>query len=293
MARVNIDRLFLALITKDEIGTDNLTFGTPEYIPSIREFNAKVTSTTEKLYAEGKVWDQDTTLEGVEIDFDLADFTNDQYAKYLGHHLAVNGGVYTQEDDSAPYVAVLYEATKSGGKKTYRAYYKGKLKEPDDNVKQKEGKTDFQTNKVTATFQSLKSNGMWKYQVDEDDPNAPADLATSFFDSVIIPGADTVAPTVTSVPLDSATGVSSSADVVFTFSKAIQASTINDNNILLMMADGTAVVSTLSVNDAKTVVTLHPTTILSAGSYFAIVTKNVKSASGVPLAVNAVVNFTV
>lgn len=187
MARVNIDRLFLALVTKDDIGTGNLTFGTPEYIPGIREFNAKVKANTEKLYAEGKVWEQETSLEDIEIDFDLADFTNEQSAKYLGHKLATEGGVISNEDDIAPYVAVLYEATKSNGKKAYRVYYKGKLVEPDDSTKQKEGKTEYQTNKVTATFQPLKSNGMWKYSVDEDDTSAPQDLATKFFEKVIIP----------------------------------------------------------------------------------------------------------
>lgn len=187
MAKVNIDRLFFALLTKDESGTGNLTFGEPEYIPGIRELNAKVKQNTEKLYAEGRVWDQETTLEDVEIDFDVADFTNAQYAKYLGHKVATQGGVISTDTDVAPYVAILVEATKSNKKKSYRVYYKGKLVEPDDSTKQKEGKTDYQTHKVTATFQPLKNNGMWKYAVDEDDPNAPADLATSFFDSVIIP----------------------------------------------------------------------------------------------------------
>ncbi|WP_017416766.1 major tail protein [Clostridium tunisiense] len=194
MARVNIDRLFLATITEDDIGTGKLLFAKPEYIPGIREFNAKVKANTEKLYAEGKVWEQDTSLEDIEIDFDLADFTNAQHAKYLGHAIAAEGGIIAKSNDIAPYVAVLYEATKSNGKKAYRVYYKGKLVEPDDSTKQREGKTDFQTNKVTATFQPLKNNGMWKYAVDEDDPDAPIDLGTTFFNTVIIPTAKQATP---------------------------------------------------------------------------------------------------
>lgn len=187
MAFVNIDRLFLALITEDEVGAGNLTFGTPEYIPGIKEINVKPKSNTGKLYAEGKLWDQSTTLEDIEVDVDLADFTNAQYAKYLGHALATEGGVIVKEDDEAPYIAILIEATKRNGKKAYRTYYKGKLNEPDDAVKGMEGKKDYQTHKATATFQPLKNNGMWKYAVDEDDADAPANLETSFFSSVIIP----------------------------------------------------------------------------------------------------------
>lgn len=293
MARINIDRLFLAILTKDERGTGNLTFEKPEYIPGIREFNAKIKQNTEELYAEGTVWDQDTTLEKIEIDFDLADFTNAQAAKYLGHSIATQGGTFSKEDDIAPYIAILYEATKRGGKKTYKVYYKGKLTEPDDQVKQKEGKTNFQTNKVTAIFQPLKNNGLWKYTVDEDDPAAPADLATKFFSSVIIPDEDTTVPTVTVVPQDAATGVLPETNITFTFDKPIQSASVNNANIFLMKADGTFVNTTLTLDSECTKVTLDPTNNLEAGQYVAVCTKNVMSIAGLPLANNIVVNFTV
>ena len=187
MSLVNVDRLFLAPITKDETGVEGLVFGVPEYIPSIQQFDAKVKSSDGKLYAEGKLWEQSSTLEDVAISLDLADLTNSQYAKYLGHKTATEGGVISHIDDVAPYVALLVEATKFGGKKVYKVFYKGMLAEPDDSVKGREGKTDHQNRKVTATFQALKNNGMWKYSVDEDDTGAPKDLATSFFTKVIIP----------------------------------------------------------------------------------------------------------
>lgn len=293
MARINIDKLYLAIVNKDEIGTGNLTFGAPEYIPTIREFNAKAKQNTEKLYAEGSVLDQDTSLEDVEVDFDLADFTNAQYAKYCGHKLSTQGGVITNKDDIAPYIAILYQATKRGGKKTYRIYYKGKLTEPDDQVKQKEGKTNFQTNKLTATFQPLINTGDWKYSIDENDPEAPTDLATTFFNSVFIPSPDIAVPTVTTVPADSATGVAADANVVFTFSKPIQSSSVNNANIFLMKADGTLVDATLSISADSTVATLNPTTNLAVGQYVGVCTKNVMSIAGIPLANNVIVNFTV
>lgn len=293
MARVNIDRLFLAILTKDERGTGNLTFQKPEYIPGIREFNAKIKQNVEELYAEGTVWDQDTTLEKIEIDFDLADFTNTQAAKYLGHNIAAQGGAFSKADDIAPYIAILYEATKRGGKKTYKAYYKGKLTEPDDQVKQKEGKTNFQTNKVTATFQPLKNNGLWKYCVDEDDPLAPEDLATKFFDSVIIPDVDTLVPNVTVLPADAATGVAPASNITFTFDKPIQSASVTNANIFLMKADGTLVNATLALDDGCTKVTLDPSNSLEPGQYVAVCTKNVMSIAGVPLANNTIVNFTV
>lgn len=67
---------------------------------------------------------------------------------------------------------------------------------PDDSAKGMEGKTDFQTPEMKATFQPLQNNGMWKYTVDEDDSDAPTDLETKFFAGVIVP-TKKVATTVT------------------------------------------------------------------------------------------------
>ena len=187
MAKINIDKLYLATITKDELGTGNLTFGIPEYIPGIQQLNAKFKTDTAKLYEEGVLYEQDTCLTDIEISFDLGHFSNAQYAKYLGHHIATEGGVYALEDDKAPYVAMLYEYTKTGGVKGYKIFYKGQLTEPDDQTKQKEGKINYQNTTVTSTFQPLKNNGMTTYCVEEDDADCPADIATKFIASVIIP----------------------------------------------------------------------------------------------------------
>ncbi len=291
MAKVNIDKLYMALITQDDLL--GLVFAAPEYIPGVRQLDAKPKTNQDKLYAEGGIWEQENSLEETAIDMDLAELSNAQYAKYVGHNVAAVGGAYSTKDDRAPYIAILYQATKSNGKKAYRVYYKGKLAEPDETAKTKEGKTDYQTHKVTATFQHLKNNGMDLYKVDEDDANCPADIATAFFASVIIPTADTTVPTVTSVPLDAATGVAVSANVVFTFSIAIQPVTITNSNVFLMKADGTLVAASLTVDATNKIVTLNPTVDLAVGAYIAICTKSVKSAAGIPLAANTIVNFTV
>lgn len=105
---------------------------------------------------------------------------------------------------------------------------------------------------------------------------------------------DTTAPTVTTVPVDAATAVAVSANVVWTFNEAIQDGSVSDSNFFLMKAsDGTLVPATLSINGAKTIVTLDPVSNLTAATpYIAIATTNVKDLAGNRLAVNNVVNFT-
>jgi len=104
--------------------------------------------------------------------------------------------------------------------------------------------------------------------------------------------ADLVAPTVATVPLDAATGVAVSAGVVFTFSKAINPADMTDGNFFLLKANvPVACTLTLSVNN--TVVTMKPNTNMTAGVHVAYCTKDVRSASGVPLAAIKVTSFTV
>lgn len=294
MALVNIDKLYLAVITKDEVGTGNLIFETPEYLSGVQQFEAKLKTDTGTLYEEGVLTDQDSIISEITIKFELGHMVNSQYAKYLGHHVDSNGGVYALESDKAPYVALLYQYTKSGtGKRGFKVYYKGQLVEPDDSVKQKEGKVNYQNHTVEATFQPLKNNGLWKYTIEEDDPNCPSDIADTFFNSVTIPTANTTVPTILTVPADGATGVTASSSIVFTFSTAMADTTINNANIFLMKADGTIVNSTLSIDDTKKVVTLNPDADLEAGQYVAICTKNVKSVANIAIANNIAVNFTV
>lgn len=291
MAKINVKKLYLSKITEDSAG--NESFDIPEYVPGVQQVDHKQTINTAKNYEEGVLVEQDSTYDSTETTINLGHLSNAQYAKYLGHHVAAEGGVYALADDIAPYVALLYQYEKSNHKMGYKVYYKGKLTEPDESTKQKEGKVDYQNYPVTATFQPLNLNGMVKYTVEEDDPNCPAEIATLFFANVIIPGGDNVAPTATTVPLDGAAAVAVGANVVFTFDKAMDANTINGSNIFLMKADGTMVASAITLDDTKKIATIDPAANFTAGDYVAICTTNVKSSYGVKLANAIAVNFTV
>jgi len=190
MAIIGLEKLYYSKITKDD--ATGLTFGTPIYLAGVKEIKVSPKVNTEKLYAENKIWDQSTTLEDIEVTVNVADLTNAQSADLLGQTIAEEGGIFASDDDEAPYIALLYKANKSNGKVRYGIIYKGKMSLPDDAMKGKEGKTDYQTPEMKATFQSLISNGMWKYNVDSDDADCPTDIDTAFFTSVIIPTKKTV-----------------------------------------------------------------------------------------------------
>jgi hypothetical protein len=105
---------------------------------------------------------------------------------------------------------------------------------------------------------------------------------------------DTTPPTVAVSPIDGATAVAVSSNVVFTFNEAINSSTVNSANFMVMKAsDGSIVAGTLTQSPDKLVVTFDPTASLTAATaYIAIVNTNVKDYSGNSLANNTIINFT-
>ena len=298
MPITGIENLYYAKQTVDTLNT--LTYGTPIYMPGVKELGIKPKQNTEKSYAENKLWDQMTVFDSAEVSISIQDLTSAQRADLLGQNTATEGGVFATDGDEAPYVALLYKATIRGGYR-YGVIYKGQFTLPDDSMKGQEGKPDFQTPSIKATFQptiyamTVGSNqkSPWEYHVDTTDPNCPADIESTWFKTVKIPGADTAVPTVATVPADGDSEVTPDTNVVFTFSGAIDPTTVKDSDIFLMKVDGTIVSASLSINTTKNVVTLDPADSLVIGSYVAVCTKNIKSVAGVPLASNVVVNFTV
>ena len=298
MPITGIENLYYAKQTADTLNT--LTYGTPIYMPGVKELGIKPKQNTEKSYAENKLWDQMTVFDSAEVSISIQDLTSAQRADLLGQNTAAEGGVFATDGDEAPYVALLYKATIRGGYR-YGVIYKGQFTLPDDSMKGQEGKPDFQTPSIKATFQptiyamTVGSNqkSPWEYHVDTTDPNCPEDIDSTWFKTVKIPGADTAVPTVVSVPADGDSEVTTDTNVIFTFSKAVDPTTVTDSDIFLMKVDGTIVSASLSINATKNVVTLDPADSLVTGSYVAVCTKNVRTISGIPLASNVIVNFTV
>lgn len=291
MALKGVERIFYAKVIKDDAA--GLIFDKPKYLPGVQNITIKPKQNTEKLYGENKVWEQDTVLDSADVDLELAEMTNANLADLLGHKIDANGGIIANSSDEAPYIALLIEANKSKGEIRYMIIYKGKLGLPDDTAKGQEGKPQYQTPKLSGTFQPLQFNGDWKYQIDTDDPNCPEDIDERFFNAVITSVADNVAPIVTNSPLDGDSGVVPSANIVFTFDKAIQTDVITNANIFLMKIDGSIIESELTLSDDYKVVTLNPKENMASGSYVAICTKNIKSVHGVPIETSKVINFTV
>lgn len=294
---VGIEKLYVALLTTD--AEKSLVHGTPKYYPDIQKISMKQNINKDKLYTEGRLKRNESTFDSIDAGITIASLTSAQQAELLGRTIAAAGGVYSGQEDKAPFVAILYKAPIDGGYR-YGVLYKGQFSPYDEELAQKEGKTTYAAPVLAATFQStdyVTSGGkhLIEYHVDTTDPNCPADIDDTWFASVTVPEADKTAPTVTAVPADSATSVAADSNVVWTFSKAIDTSTVTASNFMLLNAStGDTAAGTLSVDGTGKIVTLNPTENMTAGAtMIAIATTNVHDLAGNKMAVNNVTNFTV
>lgn len=285
-AIINVKNLVYAKIINETLNT----YGTPKVISPMMSVKVDTKTSNEILYGDGVPQETATTVGETTIEAGVNEFPQDVHADLLGHtHDPLTGVMSEKDTDEAPYVALGFQLVKSNGSSVYFWYLKGKFEEPAVDAKQKEDKVSYSTPTLKGTFVN-RQDGFKRYKLDEDAGTAiPAD----FLGSVYSPTLDLVAPTLTSVPADAATAVVGTANLVLTFNKAIQPSTVTASNIFVMKSDGTAVPATLSINALNTIVTIDPAATLSTGSYDLVVTTNVKNLAGVPLAANYVANFTV
>lgn len=178
---VGIEKLYVANLKNDDL--NEIKYDKPKYYAGIRDLGIKPKVATDEFYAENKLWISESTLANVDVEMELAGLTNENEAFLLGHKLDENGGIIYSADDKAPSVALLFKANKGNGKARYCVLYCGTFSISDEQYKGKEGKANFQSKKLKATFAPLHKNGMWKYKIDEEDGMTDE----KFFEEVIIP----------------------------------------------------------------------------------------------------------
>ena len=291
MALVGVSKLHYALNTADDIVA--ATYNAAVQVANVIEVGINPNSQSATLFADNGPAETASALGEIEVEIDLADLPLAVQAVFLGH--TVNGGVMVSNaNDIPPYLALGFEALKSNGKKKYIWLLKGKFELPEDSYKTKSENIEFQSKKIKAKFVKLVYNDFYKREADEEHPDYVATIGTNWFTNGPLGVADTTAPTATVVPLDAATGVAVSANVVWTFSEAIQASTVIGANFFVVKAsDNSIVAGSLAISANRLTVTFDPTANLTAATlYRATVTTAVKDLSGNALAAPKISSFT-
>lgn len=180
---VNVKKLYAAHILTEEIG--NITFDTPRYLEGVKQIGIKPKQNTDPYYHEGRKVLDEQTLQDIAVTINLTDLTDEDECYVMGHKLAKTGGVIRNDNDIAPPMAILYEAEKVQGVTKYGILYAGTFGLSDEDIKDKEGKANFQPKKLQASFRPL-IDGNWKYDVCSDSPNVTKEFLTNFFNQVTL-----------------------------------------------------------------------------------------------------------
>jgi phi13 family phage major tail protein len=289
-SRIGAEQLTLAKMLTDPDG-GTATYDTPVAISKkLIKVGIKNSSSADPQYADNQTVDIYTEDGDITVDIESTDLTEDEKA-FINGQTMVAGVRSPSPSDVKPYFCVMWKSKKRNGKYKYYKLLKVMFKESDEDFETKKEKSTPQTDTINGTGIQRISDGLRKRVADSDSSTWQDATGSNWFTSAEVT-VDTVAPTVAVVPANAATGVTTSAAVVWTFNKAILPSCMLPANFMLTKA-GVNIPGTLTINAANTVVTFTPTSALSSGVHTAIATVGIKSASNVPLASPSVTTFTV
>lgn len=290
---VGADNAYFAIITDDP---DAYSPGTPEPLaPLINVVHTpKVNSKTQ--YANNQAYDALSSEGETEIEVEITGMPLSRQAVLTGKTYDAATGRMFDGNAPAPYVAIGFRALKSDGTYRYFWYLKCRPQAPTEEQATKTDTPEFKQPKMK--FLAIYTN----FQFDQDGSTTDSnkrvvgdteddnfDPAT-WFDNVQVPSVGAPdALNMTPSPADGASGVAVGVSPTLTFTNPMNANVLN-GIALLKVSDDSPVSCTISINAARTVVTIDPASNLTASTEFYIVVVNATDIYGQVLA-NTVVNF--
>lgn len=190
MATIGLDKLYFAEITEDENG--NETYGTPTQLAKAMSCDLSIELAEATLFADDgaaeviKEFKQGTLALGIsDIGIEIAN-------KLTGATIDSNYVLISSADDRGKPVAVGFRAKKSNGKYRYFWLYRVTFGIPATNLATKGDSITFSTPSIEGVVvrrNKATTDGKypWKAEANEDDANVPANVITSWYNSVYEP----------------------------------------------------------------------------------------------------------
>jgi len=296
---VGVDNVYYALVTQDD--DDAYAAGTPIKLTQTMELKGTTEIDSQTQWADNAAHDVVDAEGNTNFEVIAPNIGEDVAAILLGEvHDVATGRVFDDADPTqAPYFALGYRFKKRNGSYRYRWYLKCRATKPDEEAQSESDKVNLKTTtlKITAVKTNYKFDvvgdasrmqGVKRVHGDEDLTNFDG---ASWFSAVQVPVAGTPDTlTLTPVPTDGATGISVSADQTLTFSNPMDGNVLN-GIALVQTSDDSVVPASITINAARTVVTINPTSNLNSAEEYYIVVVNATDIYGQTLA-NTLVNFT-
>lgn len=291
---VGVDSIYYALVTQDD--ADAYAAGAPAaFAPAMNVAQAPKTN-SKVQYADNQPFDAMNSKGETEMDLEITGLPLDIQAAILGDTYDAATGRYFEGGGEAPYVALGFRAKKRGGDYRYYWFQKGAFQPPSEEQATETDTPDPKSTKLK--FIAIRTTHVFAFTGSLDDSvkrvvgetSDASFSATTWFDAVQVPsvGAPS-AVTMTPSPADAATGVAVNANITLTFNNALRSGA--ENAIILTTAAGVPKACARTIDSARKVVTLNPSTDMAGATDYLVIVSGVVDIYGQALA-DAVVNFT-
>lgn len=296
---VGVDSVYFALVTQDD--ENGYVAGTPQQLSQAMEIKGTPAASSETQFADNTEHDVVTVEGPTTLELIVPNIAEDVLAQLLGAVVdSASGRIFDDANPAeAPYFALGYRFKKRNGSYRYRWYLKCRAEKPMEEGVSESDKVNLKTTTLKVT--SIKTThqfdlvgdasrmaGVKRVHGDEDLDNFDG---SNWFNAVQQPLAGIpVAFSVTPAPVDGTSGVLVSSNITLTFTNALAGG--REAGITLIDLDTQAMVAVVrTINTARTVVTLNPSSDLSALTDYAIIVHDVVDIHGQVLT-DAVINFT-
>lgn len=284
MANQGVEKLMVARLTGDTAA--GLIYEAFREYKQTQELTLKPKYNSDTAYADNRVCDTDTEFDSMDVTLGRYGMTSAEDAYATGKTVTATGGVAIASGGSgAPYLGLLYKAPlrrkHTDGTPVYRygIVYKVQFSPADDSYKTKQGKPDLSQvpsltgTGITTDWSYVNAGGQeehpCEFHIDDDDPNCPEDIATSWWTGAYIPAiAAKPALTVTTNPAANATAVALTVKPTATFSNVIAQI---GGVALVKSTDSSVVACTVLMDSSGKIVTVTPSTALSASTAYVLV----------------------
>lgn len=193
--RIGCDNLHYATMTTEDTATTAPVYATPTAAPGVMHVNINPNATLATAFYDDGPGESAATLGTIEVEVQKNYLSAQNKADMLGHTIDTNGGVAFADSDVAPNLALGFRTLKSNGNYRYVWLYKGRFTDPEDNNETKADTINFQADVIQGQFVKLSypvtlggvPKRVWKYEIDEDNPDAKEEVIAEWFNEVIMP----------------------------------------------------------------------------------------------------------
>ena len=182
MATVGLKNLHYAECSADS--SSGVTYGTPKKIAGVNNVDINPTVNFATLYGDDAPFASESSMSEITVTIETADMPLEDQAALLGHTIdSTTKQMVAKASDTAPYVALMFEAKKHNGQTRYVKLLKGKFAPSQETLQTRGESVEYTVPRLEGRFVAREYDGAWKRVADSDNTES-ATVITNWYTSV-------------------------------------------------------------------------------------------------------------